>query len=66
MCLISFKKVGEVFEIDKRKYICLEVGEILDVCKECAFKNINCTNIITCIDNNREDNKDVYFKELSG
>ena len=67
--LISFKKVGEVFEFNSKKYICVEVDNIFDICKtceRCAFNKVNCDDIIRCIDKAREDNKNVYFTELPG
>ena len=62
-------KVGEVFEIRKRKFKCCQVNSKCGACDECAFEfrssdSIVC-DLMTCQGYKRKDKIDVYFIEVT-
>ena len=59
------RKIGELFEIDGVKLICLQDKSIVPACKDCYFyykKGKPCSQIL-CAEYEREDATNVYFEE---
>lgn len=56
-------KVGEIFELDGKKYQAVERVDGLR-CENCCFKNSMCWQLNTgsCIKYHRKDRRDVCFK----
>lgn len=61
------RKIGEIFEYGGVKLICLQDNnkDVLESCKNCYFfnKERKCMQQL-CVDSDREDENDVYFKEI--
>lgn len=62
------RKIGEIFEVDDIKLICLQDNNknILESCKNCYFfnKKHQCLQIL-CANSEREDGNNVHFKEIT-
>lgn len=60
------RKIGELFEIDGVKLICLQDKSTTPACKNCYFyykKEKPCSQIL-CAEYEREDATNVYFEEI--
>lgn len=60
------RKIGEIFEIDDTKLICIEETNLyLLECNYCYFidKTEKCRQQL-CLAHERKDHKPVYFKEI--
>ena len=56
------RKIGEVFEVDGAKVQCVEnINE--KNCNHCFFSHLDCF-AMPCLDIERIDKKNVFFKEL--
>lgn len=53
-------KIGEIFEYNGEWCQCVEGGR----CDDCDLSELGDCDIIACASNQREDNKEVYFKKL--
>ena len=56
------RKIGEVFEVDGAKVQCVEIINERN-CRYCYFLHLDCL-AMPCLDTERIDKKDVFFKEL--
>ena len=59
------RKIGEVFEVEGVRLICLHVDNLSKICDNCYFrdKKTQC-QLQMCTDSEREDENIVYFKEI--
>ena len=59
------REIGETFEVEGVKLICLQPDDILKICDNCYFrdKKKQCW-LQMCTDAEREDENNVYFKEI--